>query len=405
MMTMMQGSGGLEPKNKEQFRLLQYSDDSKSLSDLELTEIVVPRKRKVRRKTKPKNGHRHHRRQGGDGSASGGSCKNIGIWVAIASNVGLLLLLSYIVSMVHSEYANLDKQQTKLAASIKTLPDEWHDKAHGLEVNQSTLFHKLFDLQQSLQNLTEEFMQLRVIVQQQQTQANEVGRVKILEKSLADFGASLKSFSGEMDVLKDRSAKVTETVTDHTQAIEYFRSLVVNKRLNETSSIAEGVGCETNETLQVKKDLLALKDLTQSLSDRLDSVNATFTTFATVEQQKVDQLEKNHTNKINDLNDSVANITAQDVNRAMKNYQDQIKGLEDRLTSIEQVAEVLQKGQQGVEELKSQLDGFNAAMQRLQQKEVGGGSSGDVADPDKRTQTTTTGSNKQVPESGSPPIM
>lgn len=39
-----------EPKNKEQFKLLQYSDDSKSsLSDLELTEIVVPRKRKVRR--------------------------------------------------------------------------------------------------------------------------------------------------------------------------------------------------------------------------------------------------------------------------------------------------------------------------------------------------------------------
>lgn len=46
MMAMMQP----EQKNKEQFKLLQYSDDSKSsLSDLELTEIVVPRKRKVRR--------------------------------------------------------------------------------------------------------------------------------------------------------------------------------------------------------------------------------------------------------------------------------------------------------------------------------------------------------------------
>lgn len=48
MMMMMQGAAG-EPKNKEQFKLLQYSDDSKSLSDLELTEIIVPRKRKVRR--------------------------------------------------------------------------------------------------------------------------------------------------------------------------------------------------------------------------------------------------------------------------------------------------------------------------------------------------------------------
>lgn len=39
----------MKTNNKEQFKLLQYSDDSKSLSDLELTEIVVPRKRKVRR--------------------------------------------------------------------------------------------------------------------------------------------------------------------------------------------------------------------------------------------------------------------------------------------------------------------------------------------------------------------
>lgn len=33
----------------ESFQLLQLSDDSKSLSDLELPEIVTQRKRKVRR--------------------------------------------------------------------------------------------------------------------------------------------------------------------------------------------------------------------------------------------------------------------------------------------------------------------------------------------------------------------
>lgn len=35
--------------NKETFKLLQISDDSKSLSDLDLPEFVTQKKRKVRR--------------------------------------------------------------------------------------------------------------------------------------------------------------------------------------------------------------------------------------------------------------------------------------------------------------------------------------------------------------------
>lgn len=36
-------------QKNESFKLLQLSDDSKSLSDLELAEVVSQRKRKVRR--------------------------------------------------------------------------------------------------------------------------------------------------------------------------------------------------------------------------------------------------------------------------------------------------------------------------------------------------------------------
>lgn len=38
-----------QSNSTESFKLLQLSDDSKSLSDLELPEIVTKRKRKIRR--------------------------------------------------------------------------------------------------------------------------------------------------------------------------------------------------------------------------------------------------------------------------------------------------------------------------------------------------------------------
>lgn len=286
--------------------------------------------------------------------------------MAIASNVGWLLILSYIVSMVHSEYATLARQQTKLAANVKTLPDEWHDTSHSLEVNQSTLFHKLFELQQRMDNLTEDLLQLRAVVQQQQAQASDWSRVALLEKSLADFGASLESFSSEMELLKNRSAKATETLAEHTQAVEYFRAVVTKRRLNESE---EGAG-DSAATRKVEQEIVALRNVTQSIADRLERVNGTLSGFVAEERLKVDGLEKEHTKRINELNDSVANVTAQDVNKAMQNYQDQIRELGERLAGLEKRSEVLQQGQRGVEELRSQLDGFNAAMQRLQQKGV-----------------------------------
>lgn len=271
----------------------------------------------------------------GDGGAAGGPCKNIGVWVAIASNVGWLLILSYIVSMVHSEYSTLSKQQTKLAANIKTLPDEWHDTAHSLEVNQSTLFLKLFELQQSMKNLTDDFLQLRAVVQQQQSLARDLSRVALLEKSLADFGASLKSFSSEMDLLKNRSSKVTESLAEHTQAIEYFRTVVA-----------------ANETGVIRSDVLGLKNVTQRIEERLDKVNATFFGWSAEEGKKVDELERRRNGTLEG---------------ELKSYQEQIKGLSDRLESLEK----LKENEKGAGEMQNQVDGFNAAVQRLQGKEGG----------------------------------
>lgn len=251
----------------------------------------------------------------GDGSSGGGPCKNIGVWVAIASNVGWLLILSYIVSMVHSEYASLSKQQMKLTANIKTLPDEWHDTSHILEVNQSTLSIELVKLQQTMKNLTADFQQLRAIVQQQQAQARDVSRVGLLEKSLADFGASLKSFSSEMDLLKSH-------LQDNSLAIDYFKTLIVDNKLNETKAV------NSTETLQMKGDIAELKNATQTVGERLDKVNELLTSNAASEQQKkLGELERDHLTKINELYETVV--------MAKKEYQEQIKGLSERLDRLE----------------------------------------------------------------------
>lgn len=264
--------------------------------------------------------------------------------------------------MVHSEYAQINREQAKLTAALKTLPDEWHDKAHGLEVNQSTLFHQLFDLQQTVKNLTEEFRQLRTVVQQQQTQATDVARVGMLEKSLADFGASLKSVNSEIDSLKSHSLKWGDAITRNAEAIDDFQKMVVQRRLNETTegqSQSEGSGKENSE--KVNEEIVALKNVSQSFNQRLELVNSTVFEC----RQKMDELEKTHAKK-SDLNESVANITSQDVNQAMKNYQDKMAGLEGRVVGVEKVTEKLEQDQKGWEQLKSQLEGFNASMQRLQ---------------------------------------
>lgn len=285
------------------------------------------------RKTKPKNGHRHRKPLPGDGNSPGG-CKNIGMWVAIGSNIGWLLILSYIVSMVHSEFANLAKEQTKLAASLKTLPDEWHEKAHSLEVNQSTLFHTLFELQQSVKNLTDDFTKLKEIVEKQQLQEGDVARVDQLQKSLGDFQRQLEGISGEVQGIREKEVTVTGKVEDNSNAIEYFRRIVVERRLNET------VLSSTN-TSDRPVDLQDLQNLTRNVAERLDKVNVTLSGEVQAEKERVDELEKSHRMKIDELSEKVTNFstTSQEAS-----YQKEIKSLVGRVDAVEKEIVAVKKG-------------------------------------------------------------
>lgn len=292
-------------KNKEQFKLLQYSDDSKSLSDLELTEIVVPRKRKVRRycyrlchhlvyqsfslnrKTKPKNGQRQRKSSSSSGSDS---CKNVGVWVAIISNWCWLLILSYIISMIHSEYGQLDKQTGKLVTIVKAFPDsidELNDRVHSLEVNQSTIFAKIFDLQQGMRNVTQELVQLRELIKQQ-SQENDNGKMGMLQKNVADFGASLKAISSEIDSIKERLSTVQQNLNTNQQENDYFKSLIVTKQLNSTDKTL--ISADPKNVLV--HELQDLRNTTSILTQNLTSLNSTLTTVESDLTQRIKQIDK-----------------------------------------------------------------------------------------------------------------
>lgn len=288
------------------------------------------------RKTKPKNGHRHKKQLSNESSSTVG-CKNIGIWVAIVTNICWLLILSYIVSVVHSQFAAMEK---RFSDSLRSIPDEWHDKAHSLEQNQSTLFLKLFDLQQAAKNFTEDVVQLRSIVDQQQVQMRDFPQMALLEKDVADFGAQMGSFKSEIDSMKSRISKVSQTLREHDDSLEYI------KKLNVTGSPANSTAINA-DIQQIRQELDLLSNTTSRISDTLARVNATLTSLATMEQQKVDELDKNHLRKINDLTDSVANITSHDVNVAMQNYQEKIMGLEENLGRMAKAVEGLAQTSKG----------------------------------------------------------
>uniref|UniRef100_A0A182UKA2 Uncharacterized protein n=1 Tax=Anopheles melas TaxID=34690 RepID=A0A182UKA2_9DIPT len=96
-------------QKNESFKLLQLSDDSKSLSDLELAEVVSQRKRKVRRKTRQRtSSYRGDEEQSLSGRSGQIDCKNFSIWLAVAMTVLWLFIISYVTSVIHGENHRLE---------------------------------------------------------------------------------------------------------------------------------------------------------------------------------------------------------------------------------------------------------------------------------------------------------
>uniref|UniRef100_A0A1L8DK03 Putative serine/threonine-protein kinase n=1 Tax=Nyssomyia neivai TaxID=330878 RepID=A0A1L8DK03_9DIPT len=315
---------------KETFQLLQYSDDSKSLSDLELTEIVVPRKRKVRRKTKSKGGYKHKQPP----PPVTGGCKNLGIWIAVATTWCWLLILSYIIAVVNTGNRQLDRQIQKITATTQTVPgalQEWHETSQFLEANQTFIVSRMMEVQQSLKNFSEEVVLLKAMVHKKTEIPDDNDKMSVLQTSIADFGAKIRDLSSAVDDLKDRMTRVQQEVQNNTNYSHHLQEISLERRVNDT------LGNLNNSSPQ---HLDALTNFTGNFSQQLSKINDTLNAINNVLSQKTQSIEEDEMEqkkRIDRLYDSVSNTSSHvsSIEEDWSQYKQNVKGLESARVATE----------------------------------------------------------------------
>lgn len=208
---------------KESFKLLQLSDDSKSLTELELpqvrSELILPalffyyfdclneansyrqlisspfqvthqRKRKILRKTRNTSPHSrlgggHHAHDAStssDGLMSTACSSNFGLWIAVVMTCGWLFILSYMTAVVYAENRRLENQLSKLSATSQTVPDElqrWHETSKWLEQNQTAAMLRLGEVDHKLVALGEDLKAIRLEFKQKYDDSSDHEQVRI----------------------------------------------------------------------------------------------------------------------------------------------------------------------------------------------------------------------------------
>ncbi|XP_059619867.1 major antigen [Phlebotomus argentipes] len=356
---------------KETFQLLQYSDDSKSLSDLELTEIVVPRKRKVRRKTKSKGGYKQKQPPPPVPVA----CKNLGLWISIVTTWCWLLILSYIIAVVNTGNRQLDRQLQKVSATTQNVPgalQEWHETSQYLEANQTALISKMQDVQQTLKNFTEEVAQLKTQVHKKAEVPDDNEKMAVLQTSIADFGAKIKDLSTAVDDLKDRVTRVQQEVHNNTNFNHHLQEISLERRVNDTMANLNSSG---------PQQMGNLANFTAEYSDKLVRINDTLNAINNVLSQKIKSIEEDETNskkKIDRLSDSVSNTSSHvsSIEEDWSKYKQDVKELETtrvatetRLSKLENVTDNLMRSLESLRgEARTQSDRFTKDIAMLQQQ-------------------------------------
>ncbi|GAB0093631.1 hypothetical protein DMENIID0001_087990 [Sergentomyia squamirostris] len=315
---------------KETFQLLQYSDDSKSLSDLELTEIVVPRKRKIRRKTKSKGGYKQKQPP----PPVTGGCKNLGLWIAVVTTWCWLLILSYIIAVVNTGNRQLDRQLQKVSATTQNVPSalqEWHETSQYLEANQTALIAKMTEVQQSLRNFTEEVNQLKGLVHKK-ADTNDGEQMSVLQTSIADFGAKIKDLSSAVDDLKDHMTRVQQEVHNNTNFNNHLQAISLERRVNDTLANLN------SSAPQPQTDNMA--NFTAMYAEKLAKINDTLNAINNVLSQKTKSIEEDEQSQkksIDRLYDSVSNTSSHvsSIEEDWSKYKQNMKSLEGARVATE----------------------------------------------------------------------
>lgn len=249
--------------NKETFKLLQLSDDSKSLSDLELPEITTQRKRKVRRKTRPRPAI--NRQQDVN---SENQCNRLITWIAIFLTCCWLLTLSYMFAVIHAENTRLEVQIKKIAMTSQNLPDalqKWHETSKSLEQNQTIIYGKIADLQHRIEELN---TQLSLY----ENKLNEKKDYSKDEQVVANFGAKVEAVAVDVERMKERLSEFEKIQST-------FKSDLNTLKSNFSEAIINATSLANNNETQYSQELLNAKsfilDEIKSVAANLSIVNDT----------------------------------------------------------------------------------------------------------------------------------
>ncbi|XP_039449763.1 C-type lectin domain family 4 member F isoform X3 [Culex pipiens pallens] len=380
---------GVDGKN-ESFQLLQLSDDSKSLSDLELPEIINQRKRKVRRKTRPRTTSIRH----GDDDRSGShiDCKNFGLWLAILMTILWLFIISYITSVVHNENRRLEIAIQKVSATSQNVPEalqKWHETSKNLEQNQTALNGKLRDIQQAMGNFSTELKQLRDTIEKKNENSQET-QLNTLQSNVAKLGSSLNDAITRIQVLEEHRVKSESEQKTLTKSVEDLQTLfaqIRNASSLATSLDGSAAAAANNVTEQnianIQRELTAqIENLSKNFTGELESLRQKSTWLRTdlvKNKASIDELIENSAN-ISSHVKSVENIWVEmkanlsTLEGGSKAIGDQLEGLQNvtnaMKVSIGSVRDECERYHGQSDTINGELGVLKLRLEKVEQKEV-----------------------------------
>ncbi|XP_035910423.1 uncharacterized protein LOC118511435 isoform X2 [Anopheles stephensi] len=297
-------------QKNESFKLLQLSDDSKSLSDLELAEVVSQRKRKVRRKTRQRtSSYRGDDERSLSGRSGQMDCKNFGIWLAVAMTVLWLFIISYVTSVIHGENHRLELALQKVSATSQNVPEalqKWHETSKNLEQNQTALNGKLREMQQVLTNFFGELKQLRETIDKKNENSQEA-QLNRLQSSVADLGSNIGDSNSRIGLLETRFDTIQADQKQLNKTLDDLQKLF--SRIQNSTVVTDIIGGD-GMAKGMEKTIAELRD---QLTGQLNNLAQNVTGELQVLKQKNVWLESdlsNQTKRIEQLFDNTVNISS-----------------------------------------------------------------------------------------------
>ncbi|XP_063700693.1 uncharacterized protein LOC134830997 isoform X2 [Culicoides brevitarsis] len=288
--------------NNESFKLLNFSDDDKSsdLPDLDLPEISLQRKRKVKRKTRSRTPAKHvnHGRE-----SPCFQCKSFGLWAAVLMICSWLLIISYISSVVHAEYRRLEIELQKVSATSQHVPEalqKWHETSKALEQNQTTLSEHIQEIQSSLKSFKTQITKLSEKLDEKNADS-QTNQILSLQTNIATFGSQITAFTGQIEKLSSDYADLKENQ-------KHFNDTVLEIRANFEATKNLTLPTVADNATRTKLDtfIRSIEDRFNNLSQRVNTENETL--IASLKWFEDDL--KNKTVKLNELSDNFLNISS-----------------------------------------------------------------------------------------------